>query len=186
MIAHQIVAPVLDEITPKVWRFHRRYDNDPAGHMFRFMFYSNDEVGEKLSLTVLKNGLLQEMKDAGYLLKATHEPPSSSDRAFESTSDEKEWSQSVCRTWPYYIHGVSQMWLELIKELVGEYNHTSLDQTINNFKRINSEITELWEKEGGHALLHHLSAVFGQEPVQIVARIESQNWQRGRLPRLIL
>ena len=38
---------------------------------------------------------------------------------------------------------------------------------LEQYRKVDEKITEKWRNEGQHALLHHLSAVFGYEPMLI-------------------
>ena len=62
------------------------------------------------------------------------------------------------------------MWLNLIDETVNEtgaeqYSRKSLKEMRILYSRVNDEITEVWQKKGRHAYLHHLNAIFGYEPL---------------------
>ncbi len=64
------------------------------------------------------------------------------------------------------------MWLESIREIAGEYLGKSepssdLLELLMGYERIEERLKELWKAEGGHALLHHLNALFGYVPVRI-------------------
>lgn len=61
------------------------------------------------------------------------------------------------RAWPYFIQGVSRLWLELIREIEagGEWP----DDPEARYAAIGEELDALWRNQGDHALLHHLNAV---------------------------
>ena len=71
--------------------------------------------------------------------------------------------------------GVSAFWLALIDEIDQQLDTTPDDgateeqnimQTeIEHYRRVDEKIAEMWQYEGQHALLHHLSAVFGYKPM---------------------
>ena len=84
------------------------------------------------------------------------------------TSD-PNWSQSIQKNWPDYIMGVSRFWLGLINDAVAEAetDETDIEQLLQEYKQANETVTTLWQTEGEHALLHHLSAIFGYRPMQI-------------------
>ncbi|SMG65524.1 conserved hypothetical protein [methanotrophic bacterial endosymbiont of Bathymodiolus sp.] len=61
--------------------------------------------------------------------------------------------------------GASQMWLaqiEMIKQ--GTPEEKGMAQ---RHKSIQEQITELWQQQGQHALMHHLSALYAYQPVAI-------------------
>jgi hypothetical protein len=83
------------------------------------------------------------------------------------TSDQN-WSPEMQVAWPWFIMGVSQLWLELIREIGKQEGlpeepkarYAAIEKTLNN----------LWREEGGHSLLHHLSAVFGYRELAVTQR----------------
>jgi hypothetical protein len=64
--------------------------------------------------------------------------------------------------------GVSQLWLELIREI--ETREDWPDDLEARYAAIGEELDALWRKQGGHALLHHLNAVFGYREVEVIRR----------------
>jgi hypothetical protein len=66
--------------------------------------------------------------------------------------------------------GASQMWLNLIAEIAAE-NLTddpppaSIAEIETFYQRVNQTIAELWQKEGRHAFMHHLNALFEYKPL---------------------
>ena len=65
--------------------------------------------------------------------------------------------------------GASQMWLNLISETIAGMPNPdsplSLQENEEQYKKANAAISELWQKEGQHAFLHHLSALFGYQAI---------------------
>jgi hypothetical protein len=65
--------------------------------------------------------------------------------------------------------GASQMWLNLISETIADMPNPdsplSLQENEEQDKTATAAITALWQKEGQHAFLHHLSALFGYRPI---------------------
>ena len=63
------------------------------------------------------------------------------------------------------------MWLTLADEEAaaggGENRPDTLPASIDFYKKLNQKITRVWQQEGAHALLHHLNAIFGYEPLVI-------------------
>jgi hypothetical protein len=69
-------------------------------------------------------------------------------------------------TWPYYIMGVSRMWLAMVDQVSRESGmaaEATLGETLEHYARVNDAITHIWQQEGYHALLHHLNAIYGYE-----------------------
>jgi hypothetical protein len=172
-LADSVVRPVLYQHRENIllWRFHRRAARDTAGHQFSFLFYSTPETAEQIYRLLASNRQLQEMKTSGLIVKDIYADTAIVNRPnIEDTSDSK-WSPEMQKSWPHFIMGVSQMWLDLINQLTREFSHESardsLTQSVSLYHQVNDKITQLWQKEGGHALLHHLSAVFGYEQVMV-------------------
>ena len=61
------------------------------------------------------------------------------------------------------------MWLNLISETAAEmpkfYSPLSLEENEQQYKNIDETIGALWEENGQHAFLHHLSGLFGYKPI---------------------
>lgn len=67
--------------------------------------------------------------------------------------------------------GVSRMWLTLTdeqaKKLAFQAGAAPLRARIDFYEALNKKVSRVWEREGAHALLHHLNAIFGYEPLII-------------------
>lgn len=79
-----------------------------------------------------------------------------------------DWTPGMQRAWPYFIQGVSRLWLELIREIEagGEWP----DDLEARYAAIGEALDTLWRNQGDHALLHHLNAVFGYREVSVIRR----------------
>ena len=172
IIAHQIINPVLEKHNEKIklWRFHRRAADDSTGHQFSFIFYAKQEDAQKifqqihsnpLSAQLLKENIVEKIK-TGNTNKPKHPK-------IEDTSD-KNWSVAIQKSWPYYIMGVSVLWLDLLnQEAIQEKFDSSLSiqkQQIQ-YKNMNDTITQQWESQGKHAYFHHINAIFGYAPLNV-------------------
>lgn len=173
MIAHRVIYPVLNQYKEKIglWRFHRRAARDKSGHQFSFIFYASSKAADRIYRTIRSNPDLVRLKSSCLVVREIDDDTSKIDRPnIEDTSD-KAWSAPVKKSWPYFIMGVSEMWLNLILEYAGkeikENEPIPLGTLQDYYRQIHRSVEEMWAKEGGHALLHHLNAVFGYEPVLI-------------------
>jgi hypothetical protein len=72
------------------------------------------------------------------------------------------------RAWLHFILGVSRLWLQLIRELERDGDWPRAPEA--RYAPIGEALDDHWRSEGGHALLHHLNAVFGYKEVQIWRR----------------
>jgi hypothetical protein len=171
LIADKIIAPVLEQYKESIrlWRFHRRAARDQAGHQFSFIFYSSAERATQIFDALRSDALLAEMKSAGVVIAAIYDQTDNIAKPRISDTSDPHWPSAIQKSWPYYIMGASQMWLNLISETVAEMQPPgaalSLAENEQLYKRVNAEITSLWEANGQHAFLHHLNALFGYEPL---------------------
>lgn len=173
LLAHRVVAPVLSQNRNEVliWRFHRRAARDQAGHQFGFIFYASPETARRVFAELQSDLRLKELKDRGVVVRDIYDNTEVIDRPnIEDTSD-RHWPPAIQKSWPYYIQGVSEMWLGLITELAGQApdakNPSKLDDLLLLYAQVNTSVEKLWREEGQHAFLHHLNAIFGYEPLVI-------------------
>lgn len=177
LLAHQIFKPILLEYAQEIelWRFHRRAARDQAGHRFSFIFYARQATAtailDKLAQqTLLAQLMAMQYVDAVYLHDVNQTPK----QAIEATSD-KNWSLPMQRAWPYFAMGTSQVWLSLIDQHVAALTEHDgvqhdLEAMIGFYQTIDEKMAATWETEGGHALLHHLNALFGYGEVAVYER----------------
>ena len=87
-------------------------------------------------------------------------------------SSDPNWPIEIQRSWPYFIMGASQGWLMLIQELSADpplEGSVTYDQLLEHYRDVDTRLTAQWREYGQHAYLHHLSAVFGYEPIRLRA-----------------
>jgi len=171
LLAHKVLSPVIAQHGEQIelWRFHRRAIRDHAGHQFSFIFYSSAQIAARVFDQVRSDPFLEEMRAGGILRRDHYEDTGLVRRPHLEDTSDRRWSLPVQRTWPYYIMGVSEMWLHLVGEFVEshppETKPRSLQDYLESFKKVEESMTEAWRKEGRHAYLHHLNALFGYEPL---------------------
>ncbi len=171
LLAHAVVQPVLKEYEGRIsyWRFHRRAARDKTGHQFSFLFYTDPGTAAEVFHRIEASTLLNEALTAGIVARiVVDDPVKPAKPGVEDTSD-PHWSSVLQRIWPVYIMGVSSLWLGLINDAVadvpdnGHEIHTSLER----YRQADARVNSIWYKEGQHALLHHLNAIFGYKPMLI-------------------
>ena len=173
LIAHQIVRPVLDQYEGEIdlWRFHRRAARDNAGHRFSFIFYASPETATRIYAAIESNELLKDLKFAGLIESATYDDTTEIAKPNIADSSDKNWSLPIQEAWPYYIMGVSQMWLQLSGDIamaISKDNQPASIQELEGvFQKADAAVSGLWQKEGRHAFLHHLNAIFEYKPVVV-------------------
>lgn len=169
-LADQVLRPVLDDETEAIalWRFHRRAARDGAGRQFSFIFRATPLTAARINKRIRDDALVRRLQDEGLLAQVVFEDHGSPKRsAVEDTSD-PAWSTEMQRAWPHFIMGVSRLWLELIRELdrSGDWPQDPAER----YAAISAAVDAHWRNEGGHALLHHLNAVFAYREIQILRR----------------
>lgn len=173
LLADRVVSPVLERHRRHLalWRFHRRAAGDDSGHQFSLIFYGTPSTARKIYKEIEANPLLEEMKTRGLIVRVACDDTDNIRRPGLEGQSDRHWSPVLQKSWPYFIMGVSEMWLDLVHRIADEENLSTEPETMEEiqerYRKINARVDELWGKEGGHAFLHHLNAVFGYEPVTV-------------------
>jgi hypothetical protein len=111
------------------------------------------------------------MKTRGIIIRDVYDDTSVISHSNIEDSSDRSWSPPVQKAWPYFIMGVSEMWLNLIAEIAnqtpGGKVSSSFEEVLGLYKQVNASLEQLWQEEGQHAFLHHLNAIFGYEPVMV-------------------
>jgi hypothetical protein len=176
LLAHEVVSPVLDQYEKGIslWRFHRRAARDQTGHQFSFIFYGSKETAQEIYRAIRSSDLLEKLIAAHLVVDTIYDDTTAALRTDLGATSDPHWSSEIKRTWPFYIMGVSRMWLNLIdevsKETLKERNLSNLDELLEGYRKVNQVIAEKWREEGSHAFLHHLNAIFGYEPLVVYER----------------
>lgn len=168
LIANGIVAPILEteSQTIRLWRFHRRSADDDTGHQFSFIFYADAGDADRINQTVMAAPLLGRLLDDGAVREVRIDAVDRNDRPGIGDTSDPNWSPVMQASWPYFIMGVSRMWLAMIDRLsreIGIAENPTLEQRFAHYQQVNAEVTRIWQQEGYHALLHHLNAIYGYE-----------------------
>lgn len=176
-IAHAIVKPVLQKNSEKllIWRFHRRAARKPPGHQFSFLFYADRDTAMEVINNLDSNPLLARAREAGLISNTISTKTEIANKMATEDYSDPSWSPEIQRTWPFYIMGVSAFWLALIDEIKSEQMYSNnaeedadnINNMLEKYRQVDEKIAEIWKDEGQHALLHHLSAVFGYKPMKL-------------------
>jgi len=165
LIAGEVISPILKKHRNQVdlWRFHRRAGQDKYGHVFSFIFYSPNSTAASIYQDIKANPLLQRLQKTKQITLLTPDDLSKNPKSkIEDTSD-KSWSDIIQRTWPGYIMGVSQMWLDVITEIDSDQDQSTKPE--KRYQEVQKIVTEIWQREGKHAMLHHLNAIYAYQPI---------------------
>lgn len=166
-IAADLLAPLIQQhhAELELWRVHRRAAKDDAGYTFSFIFYTSAQTAAKVYAEINANPLIAELKQRGLLDAVLQDELKQNSKPTIADTSDPKWPMSIRQTWPYFIMGASQMWLALVKELNKELQNIPEPQ--QKYQLLQARITDLWRKNGQHAWLHHLSALYGYSPLEI-------------------
>ncbi len=168
LLADRVLAPALETYRADIplWRVHRRYADDAAGHQFSVLMYTSDISYREITQAFDRHPALRALQDNGRLRQVQHGcRAEQSTAAVEATSD-PAWDPAIQRTWPHFIMGVSASWLALIQDLATQTPPEEA-RLLDAYADIDTRISELWAGQGQHAYLHHLSGVYGYKPLRI-------------------
>jgi len=173
ILAHEVLAPLLTRHSDEIllWRFHRRAARDAAGHQFSFIFYSTPEAARAIYADISSNPVVKELLKSGDLVAVKLDDTTRPQRATISATSDHNWPASIQKSWPYFIMGVSLMWLDLAEQTVDPHELASrrgIWDRLEYYKEITSRITALWKQVGRHAFFHHINAIYGYEPLEIL------------------
>jgi hypothetical protein len=170
-LAHQVIRPLLEKNKADIylWRFHRRAKRDGAGRQFTFFFYAPPRTAQHIFDALQSNPILIDTLSADVIDDIVYDNPADIQRPDIDDASDKKWPLLIQRTWPYYITGVSQMWLNLVVEIaerdLKDHRPASHEEIDAFYRQVDETVTELWQKTGRHAFLHHLNAVFEYQPL---------------------
>lgn len=164
----------------KLWRFHRRAARDHSGHQLTIYCYTQKKVGYSINNQLLESDLFELLNKTNLLKEYQWNEEHGSERnmnKIEDTSD-PNWPIEIKKAWPFYIMGVCDMFLDLIKNL--SENMTNKRPKIASLKRVepadiyyrelNKLVSDTWNINGNHAFFHHINAIFGYVPLSIYPR----------------
>lgn len=175
LLADQVLSGVITRYrdTLPLWRFHRRAARTPAGHQFSFIFYSSKRTAGKIKSAASDHQVTRRLLARGLLEKVRLTRPDQAS-ALYATSD-AGWPQPLQESWPMFIMGVSQTWLALIEFHAREQGVDAGDEDmgsqIERYANVSQAVNTLWSQNAQHAFFHHLSAIFGYQPVNIRKRV---------------
>jgi hypothetical protein len=171
LLAHAVVKPVLKEHAKNLfrWRFHRRAVRDKVGHQFSFLFYADSGVASKVMEEIKQSDILQKALEEKVVEKTIFSDPAKPVHPQIEAMSDPHWSLTLQRNWPSYIMGVCALWLGLIDDQMANVTTQNLNVSglLESYRQADTAITSMWRKEGQHAFLHHLNAIFGYEPLLI-------------------
>ena len=166
LLAERLFAPLIERYGPALtpWRFHRRAGPDEYGHQFSFIFYADAAIADRVVRTLDASLLLDRLRRAGYVRSVLMPHEDTVWGGDLGAVSDRSWPTEIQRSWPWFIMGVSQHWLALIREVRSGADLPAdgdLHATLARYEAIHSRVDALWQNHAQHAYLHHLNAAFG-------------------------
>lgn len=167
LLAGEVLAPVLERNHGDIliWRVHRRSVDDEHGHMFSFIFYATAPGAERVYAALRQSPALQGLRREGIVADLILDDLHTIIRPDIGDTSDPAWSDAVQQTWPAYAMGASRMWLDLVGIIAD--SHADEPDLVARYRAVQQEINDTWAGQGQHALLHHLSALFGYQPLLV-------------------
>ena len=181
VVADQVLRPIIDahKAELELWRFHRRAARDKAGHQFSFIFYTDKQMADVIHHKIESDKLITAMIDNATIESIHFTGAKTANNSLLSATSDTSWPLEIQKSWPSFIMGTSQSWLDLIVQMRGDDNdikQLALNDLLTFYQNLNSEVTTQWTQYGRHAYFHHINAVFGYQPVYIRETESLQNF----------
>ena len=171
LLADQVYAPALSDAGSAIslWRFHRRAADDETGHRFSLLAYTNAVSADILYRQIREASVLQWLESDGRITSVSMSKVERPELPSVARSSDPAWPAEIQASWPWFIMGVSQTWLSLIREVAAEQPlaESSPGMLLEHYRSVHERVTALWRDHGQHVYLHHLNALFGYQPLII-------------------
>ncbi len=167
LIAGEVISPLLMQRRDAIdcWRIHRRAVDDKTGHVFSFIFYSSQANAMLIYQQLKDYKILIELQNQHLITKVSNDPLYRSEQTKIADTSDAAWPEKMRETWPYFMMGASQMWLAQVDAFKQETDESiAIEQ---RYISLHNKITELWQQQGQHALMHHLNAVYAYQPILV-------------------
>ena len=167
LLADQVYAPALSDAGSAIslWRFHRRAADDETGHRFSLLAYTNAVSADILYRQIREASVLQWLESDGRITSVSMSKVERPELPSVARSSDPAWPAEIQASWPWFIMGVSQTWLSLIREVAAEQPLAEPSPTmlVDYYRGVDERVTALWRDYGQHVYLHHLNALFGYQ-----------------------
>lgn len=179
-IAHKIIKPILSKHKRSIylWQFHRRAARDyfdKVGHEFEFRFISSQKMAKIIFKEIGDSPILKRLKQNKIIKRYIPEKTQNIQRPKMQDTSDRNWPEEIQRAWPFFINGVCRAWLDLIEQIternIVPLKRPNIKKEVAGHISVAQELNALWGKHGKHAFLHHLNAVFGYQPLQMVVPV---------------
>ena len=161
-IVREVILQKKSEIL--LWRIHRRWARDVHGHELTFDCFTNEEAASEVEKTIRDSHAFEVLHERGGLVNGLKVIPGETDT--RGLTYKENWPESLKKAWPYYINGCCEMFLHLIDALRGGNNvPADISEAEQYYTRVNNELVQIWQHYGSDSFFHHVSGIFGYEPL---------------------
>jgi hypothetical protein len=166
LVADRVLAPLLEAQRERIslWRFHRRWPDDAVGHQFSFIYYAPPAVSGALRAGLRDHALLAALAEEGHLSDWFFDRLETIEATQIAATSDRRWPAALQREWPHFIMGSSHLWLGLVQDEAGKRPHMELHA---RYRAVEEALHALWYGQANHAFFHHISALFGYQPVDV-------------------
>jgi len=167
-IVRKVLLEHRDEI--ELWRVHRMADIDSVRHQLTFLCYTADKTAKSIDTSISAKDTLKVLKDNNLLKEYFWEEKLEKNTKTNIQDGEDNWPIELKKSWPFFIQGVSEMFLELIAQIKNQIpDKVQPSDPISLIERYYVELEKrllgLWYESGNRAFFHHINAVFGYAPL---------------------
>ena len=131
---------------------------------------SDEDTAAEIGAAVDNDELVAWLQSQGMLEKTRLQRRGSEELGrLEETSD-RGWPPEIQKSWPWFIMGASTAWLMQVQttsQEVGLPESATFPQMQDHYREVSARINDQWRDFGQHAYFHHLSAIYGYQPVKI-------------------
>jgi hypothetical protein len=124
-------------------------------------------VADRLIARVRADPVLDRLREEGHLADFRVDRTSPELGAAAGATSDPSWPPAIQLEWPKFIMGASRMWLGLVQSEAAKHAELELHE---RYQAVETTLDELWFEQANHAFFHHLSALFGYQPVRVIRR----------------
>lgn len=117
--------------------------------MFSFIFYSSVDTADRIYHQIKNNELLQWLKTEQTIIWTGFDDIANNRRPDITKSGDAKWPDEIKKTWPNFIMGASQMWLDLVTEYASQLDAD--EEPLIRYQQVQIRMTEVWRDHGQHA-----------------------------------
>jgi len=151
-------------------RFHRRSADDADGHQVSFLYFIDEDMISKIKRSFKNNATMKLLKQEGYV---DHISFIEGDRINIKDTSDPNWLSITQSAFVVYIMSVCDMIMVMLEtlrdgyEITDKINYKDIDDIKKYYKYADSVLGYYLGRDGCHAYLHHLRAVFGYHPIPV-------------------